>query len=102
MWRQLPPNGTGIREGTARTLDLAITSLGKIRSKRGAGDVGVQLRLLARQLAVVESRPPGAVPDAGDEQHSWAGIGARPGVTRARARQRYASRTAKDRTSVGD
>jgi hypothetical protein len=87
-------------EDTSVVLESAIESLGKLRGLEWVGDAGVTLHLLASLIAEARARVPRAVADARDQEYSWAQIGDLLGVTRASVWQRYAGRTARDRTPL--
>jgi len=83
-----------------RVLEAAVESLGTLRGLSWLGDAGVTLHLLTSLMAEAERNLPRAVADARDQEYSWAQIGDLLGVTRASAWQRYAGRTANDRTPL--
>ena len=85
---------------TERVLEAAIETLGKLRGLPWLGDAGATMHLLASLLAEAEDRLPRAVADARDQEYSWSQIADLLGVTRASAWQRYAGRSAKDRTPL--
>jgi hypothetical protein len=87
-------------EDSRAVLDAAIESLGTLRSLQWLGDAGATLHLVASLLAEARSRLPRAVADAKDQEYSWGQVAELLGVTRASAWQRYAGRTAKDRTPL--
>ena len=64
------------------------------------GDAGATLHLIASLVAEARSRVPRAVADARDQEYSWAQVADLLGVTRASVWQRYAGRTAQDRTPL--
>ena len=81
-------------------LDAAIESLGTLRGLEWVGDAGATLHLIASLVAEARSRAPRAVADARDQEYSWAQVADLLGVTRASVWQRYAGRTAQDRTPL--
>ncbi len=83
-----------------RILDAAIESLGTVRGLEWVGDAGATLHLLISLTAEAERRLPRAVADARDQDYSWAQIADLLGVTRASAWQRYAGRSAQQRTPL--
>ncbi len=87
-------------EDSRAVLDAAIESLGTLRGLEWVGDAGATLHLLASLVAEASSRVPQAVADARDQEYSWAQVAELLGVTRASAWQRFAGRTAKDRTPL--
>lgn len=87
-------------DDTRLALDEAIKTLGTLRGLEWLGDAGVALHLLASLAAEAQSRLPRAVADARDQEYSWAQIADLLGVTRASAWQRYAGRTATNRTPL--
>jgi hypothetical protein len=87
-------------DDSAVVLDAAIESLGALRGLEWVGDAGVTVHLLASLLAEARSRMPRAVADARDQDYSWGQVAELLGVTRASAWQRYAGRTARDRTPL--
>ncbi len=91
-----PATGTD----TERVLEAAVETLGKVRGLEWLGDAGATLHLLASLTTEAGHRLPRAVADARDQDYSWAQIADLLGVTRASAWQRYAGRTAKDRTPL--
>lgn len=88
-------------DDTQAVIDAAIESLGAVRGLPWLGDAPAYLHLLASLIAEAQRRLPRAVADARDQECSWAEIGDLLGVTRASAWQRYAGRTAQDRTPLG-
>jgi hypothetical protein len=89
-----------IGEDSAAVLDAAIGSLGALRELEWVGDAGVTVHLLASLIAEARSRLPRAIADARDQDYSWGQVADLLGVTRASAWQRYAGRTARDRTPL--
>lgn len=87
-------------EDSGAVLDAAIESLGKLRGLEWVGDAGVTLHLLASLVAEARCRVPRAVADARDQDYSWGQVADLLGVTRASVWQRYAGRTARDRTPL--
>jgi hypothetical protein len=88
-------------DDTRVVVDAAIESLGALRGFAWQGDAGATLHLLASLAAEARSRVPRAVADARDQECSWAQVADLLGVTRASVWQRYAGRTARDRTPPG-
>jgi hypothetical protein len=87
-------------EDSRAVLDAAIEALGTARGLEWVGDAAVTLHLLASLVAEAGSRLPRAVADARDQEYSWGQVADLLGVTRASAWQRFAARTAKDRTPL--
>lgn len=87
-------------EDTEKVLEDAIDLLGTLRGLPWLGDAGATLHLLASLMAQAEQRLPRAVADARDQDYSWAQIADLLGVTRASAWQRYAYRSASNRTPL--
>lgn len=85
---------------TDRVVDDAIEALGTLRGLEWVGDAGVTVHLLASLIAEAQQRLPQAVADSRDQLYSWAQIADLLGVTRASAWQRYAGRTATNRTPL--
>ena len=83
-----------------RVLEAAIESLGKLRDLPWLGDAGATMHLLVSLIHQAEQQLPRAVADARDQEYSWAEIADLLGVTRASAWQRYAGRTATNRTPL--
>ena len=89
-------------EDSRAVLDAAIESLGTLRGLQWVGDAGATLHLLASLVAEARSRLPRAVANARDQEYSWGQVATLLGITRASAWQRYAGRTARDRTPLED
>lgn len=87
-------------DDTDVVVEAAVESLGDLRGLAWLGDAGVGLHLLTSLMAEAERRLPRAVADARDQEYSWAEIGDLLGVTRASAWQRYAGRSADNRTPL--
>ena len=87
-------------DDTEVVVDNAIESLGDLRGLGWLGDASVELHLLASLMGEAERRLPRTVADARDQDLSWAQIADLLGVTRASAWQRFAGRTAKDRSAL--
>jgi hypothetical protein len=87
-------------EYSAAVFDNAIESLANLRGFQWLGDAAATLHLVASLMAEAGSRLPRAVADARDQELSWAQIADLLGVTRASVWQRYAGRTAQDRTPL--
>jgi hypothetical protein len=81
-------------------IDEAIASLGHLRSLAWLGDAGVTVHLLTSLIHQAQQRLPTAVADARDQEYTWAQIADLLGTTRASAWQRYAGRTATNRTPL--
>jgi hypothetical protein len=92
--------GPAAGDDTERVLEAAIETLGTLRGLSWLGDAGATLHLLASLRTEADRRLPRTVADARDQDYSWAEIADLLGVTRASAWQRFAGRTAADRTPL--
>ncbi|MGH8918031.1 MAG: hypothetical protein ACRD0H_06785 [Actinomycetes bacterium] len=87
-------------DDTETVIEAAIETLATLRNLPWLGDAPARLHVLASLIAETERALPRAVADARDQECSWAEIGDLLGVTRASAWQRYAGRTATNRTPL--
>jgi endogenous inhibitor of DNA gyrase (YacG/DUF329 family) len=76
-----------LAEDSARVVEEATESLGRLRALQWVGDSGAMLHLLGSLVSQIESQLPDVIADARDQDYSWNEISALLGSSRERVKR---------------